>query len=130
MEQDDHDDRRSPRGKRVGLLLDEVNKIEAEEVAQVAILLSTHLQGVAVSFLDTNCYLQHNVWSTFHRFRESGDEANLGVFVSTHLCRQESELALQLPLDRVLKKLLHNKADCKETKHCKLTRGICPAMWQ
>ena len=32
---------------------------------------------------------------------ESGDEANLGVFVSTYLCRQESELALQLPLDRV-----------------------------
>ena len=49
MEQDDHDDRRSPRGKRVGLLLDEVNKIEAEKVAQVAILLSNHLQGVAVS---------------------------------------------------------------------------------
>ena len=33
--------RRSPRGKRVGLLLDEVNKIEVEKVVQMAILLSS-----------------------------------------------------------------------------------------
>ena len=29
-----------------------------------------------------------------------------------------------------LKKLLHNKADTKKQSNCKLTRGICLAMWQ
>ena len=53
----------------MGLLLDEVNKIEAEKGAQMVILLIS--KEVAVSFLDTNCYLQHNVWSTFHRFHGS-----------------------------------------------------------
>ena len=54
--------RRSPRGKKVGLLLNEVNKIEAEKVAQMAILYSSP-RPVAVSFLDTNtnCDLQHNL---------------------------------------------------------------------
>ena len=43
--------RRSPRGKRVGLLLDdhEVNKIEAEKVARMAILLISKASGCIIS---------------------------------------------------------------------------------
>ena len=41
--------RRSPRGKRVGSLLDEVNKIEAEKVAQIAILFISKASGCIIS---------------------------------------------------------------------------------
>ena len=118
--------RRSPRGKRVGLLLDEVNKIEVEKVVQMAILLSSKAaSGCIVSGYKHKLpsAAQSSMWSTFHQLRVSQEMKQIWVvFVSTHLpesCRQESELALQLLLDRLLKKLLHNKADA--TKQSKLT---------
>ena len=109
--------RRSPRGKRVGLLLDEVNKIEAEKVARMAILLISKVSGCIVSGYKykLSSAAQSSVWSTFHQLHVSQEMKQIWVvFVSTHLpesCRQESELTLQLLLDRLLKKLLHNKAD-------------------
>ena len=112
--------RRSPRGKRVGLLLDEVNKIEAEKVARMAILLISKASGCIVSGYKhrLSSAAQSSVWSTFHQLRGSQEMKQIWVvFVSTHLpesCRQECELALQLLLDRRLKKLLHNKADAKK----------------
>ena len=73
--QDNHDDRRSPRGKRVGLLLDEVNKTEAEKVAQVAILLILiskewlyHFWIQTFKFPST---AQSSMWSTFHQLHGS-----------------------------------------------------------
>ena len=36
---------RSPRGKRVGVLLDEINKIDSEKVAVVAISLISKVTG-------------------------------------------------------------------------------------
>ena len=80
----------------MGLLLDEVNKIEAEEVAQY----SSPRSGCIISGHKLPSATQRVVHFSLVS-RESGDEANLGVFVSTHLFRQKSELALQLPLDRV-----------------------------
>ena len=41
--------RRSPRGKWVGLLIDEVNEIEAEKVAQMAFLLISKASGCIIS---------------------------------------------------------------------------------
>ena len=104
----------------MGLLLDEVNKIEAERVARMAILLISKVSGCIVSGYKHKLpsAAQSYVWSTFHHIRRSQEMKQIWVvFVSTHLpesCRQESELALQLLLDRLLKKLLHNKADEKK----------------
>ena len=112
--------RRSPRGKRVGLLLEEVNRIEVEKVAQIAILLISKASGCIISGYKHKLpsAAQSSVWSTFHQLRGSQEMKQIwGVFVSNHLpesCRQESELAMQLLLDRLLKKLLHNKADAKK----------------
>ena len=111
--------RRSPREKRVGSLLDEVNKIEAEKVAQIAILFISKASGCIISgYKHKLPSAAQSVFSTFHQFRRSWEMKQIWrVFVSTHLpesCRQESELALQLLLDRLLKKLHNNKADAKK----------------
>ena len=125
--------RRSPRGKRVGLLLDELNRIEVEKVAEIAISLISKASGCIISGYKHKLpsAAQSSVWSTFHQLRGSQEMKQIwGVFVSSHLpesCRQESELALQLLLDRLLKKLLHSKADAKKTKQCKLTSQLSQA---
>ena len=68
---------------------------------------------MAVSFPDTNtnCTI-FRVVNFSPASRESGDEANLGgvcIHSPPESYRQESELALQLLLDRLLKKQLHNE---------------------
>ena len=110
--------RRSPRGKRVGLLLDELNRIEVEKVAEIAISLISKASGCIISgYKHKLPSAAQSVWSTFHQLRGSQEVKQIWGFVSSHLpesCRQKSELALQLLLDRLLKKLLHNKADAKK----------------
>ena len=104
----------------MGLLLDELNRIEVEKVAEIAISLISKASGCIISGYKHKLpsAAQSSVWSTFHQLRGSQEMKQIwGVFVSSHLpesCRQESELALQLLLDRLLKKLLHSKADAKK----------------
>ena len=112
--------RRSPRGKRVGLLLDEIGKIEVEKVTEMAILLISQASSCISSGNKHRLpsAAQASVWSTFHQRRGSPEMKQVwGVFVSNHIAessRQESELALQLLFDRLLKRLLHNKAVAKK----------------
>ena len=100
----------------------------------------THLQGQWLYHFQIQTQIAiSTIFHVFHFHQLCGSQLQEmkqisgGVFVSTHLpksCQQESELALQLLLDGLLKKLFHNKADVKKQSNCKLTRGICPAMWQ
>ena len=112
--------RRSPRGKRAGLLLDEISKSEAEKVADMAILLISKASGCITSRYKHKLpsAAQASMWSTFHQLRGNQEMKQAwGMFVSTHIpesSQQESELALQLLFDRLLKKMLHNKADAKK----------------
>ena len=60
--------KRSPRGKRVSLLLEEIDKIEAERVTEMAILLISQASSCISS---GNKYklpsaAQVSVWSSFH----------------------------------------------------------------
>ena len=112
--------RRSPRGKRVGLLLGEIEKIELERITEMAIVLVSQANRCISSGNKHKLpsAAQACVWSTFHQRRGSPEMKQVwGMFVSSHVaesCRQESELALQLLFDRLLKKLLHNKAVAKK----------------
>ena len=103
----------------MGLLLDEANKIEAEKVAQMVILLISKANGCITSGhkYELRSVAQSSMWSTFHQLCRSQEMKQIwGVFVSSHpeSCQHKSELAQHLFLDRVLKKLLHNKADAKK----------------
>ena len=89
----------------MSLLLDEVNKIEAEKVAQIAILLISKASGCIIQTQIAICSTIFRVVHFSPASRESGDEPNLGGV---------SELALQLLLDSGLKKQLHNKADARK----------------
>ena len=61
--------------------------------------------------------MQGCVWSSFHKLRNS-DGINqcwtVTVLKAPEPCQLESQLALQLLIDRVLKKMLKNKADAIE----------------
>lgn len=111
--------RRSPRGKRVGLLLDELGKIELEKVTEVAVLLISRASSCITSGSKHRLpsAAQASVWTTFHQRRGSPEMKRVWkAFVSSHVAessRQESDLALQLIFDRLLKRLLHNKAVAK-----------------
>ena len=112
--------KRSPRGKKVSLLLEEIDRIEAERVTEMAILLISQASSCISSGNKHKLpsAAQVSVWSSFHQRRGSPKIKQVwGVFVSSHIaesCRQESELTLQLLFDRLLKKLLHNKAAAKK----------------
>ena len=112
--------RRSPRGKRVGLLLDEINRIDTEKLADVAILLISMANACITSgyMHKLPSAAQASVWSTFHQLRGNQEiKQAWEVFVSTHISessQHECELTVQLLFDRLLKKLLHNKADAKK----------------
>ena len=108
---------RSPRGKMVGLLVEQSTKMEAKMVSDIAVTLISK-----ASFCITSGYKHKlpsaahaSVWSAFHQLHRSQELKDIwGIFVSAHVpesCRQEVELAYQLILDRLLKKLLHHKAD-------------------
>ena len=107
----------SPRGKRVGVMLDAIGKLGQEEITDVAMLLVSKVNGC----LTAGCKLklpsaaQASVWSTFHQLCGSQQiKQGWEMFISAHFSeshRKEPELALQLLLDRVLKRLLWNKAD-------------------
>ena len=78
--------RRSPRGKRVGLLLDELDKIEVKSVTEMAILLVSQASHCISSGKKHKLpsASQASVWSTFHQDRGSPEMKEAwGVFVST-----------------------------------------------
>ena len=111
--------RSSPRGLEVGLLLEAINSKRAE-VSEIALILisKTYYCLTAGCRHKLPSASQAAVWSTFHELRRNREVKDVwGKFVSAHIpesCRQESELAFQLIIDRLLKRLLHKKADSKK----------------
>ena len=114
--------KRSPRGKRVHLLLEKITNIEAVTVTDIAMLLISKACSCIASGdkhkLPSTA--QACVWSTFHQLRGSSEvKGAWDKFVSTRLellelSQEEPDLALQLLFDRLLKKLLHNKANARK----------------
>ena len=74
------------------------------------------VRGATTDYLPSAA--QNSVLSTFHQRLGSPRMKQMWkAFVSSHIAvssRQESELALQLLFDRLLKKLLHNKVIAKK----------------
>lgn len=113
---------RSPRGKRVQELLCYIEKMCEEVcVTEIAVSLVTKLYTCIISgekrMLPSA--VQGCVWSSFHKLRNSDGINQVWTAFMTMLkapepCRVESQLALQLLMDRVLKKMLKNKADAIE----------------
>lgn len=108
--------RRSPRGKILGELLECIKHLDTVCVTNIAILVvsESNICLLAGKRHNLPSVAQAAVWSAFYRLRERKDilqawtkfiEANIPV---AH--RIEHQLALQVILDRVLKKLIANKS--------------------
>ena len=93
--------RRSPRGKRVGLLLDEISRIEAERVVEMAILLITQASHCISSGNKHKLpsAAQASVWSTFHQCRRSQEMKQVcGMFVCKYIAESLSHPDMSLNL--------------------------------
>ena len=107
---------RSPKGRRVRVMLEAIEKIEHEKIVDIATSLTTSVH----SCLTTGCgrklpsAAQASIWSAFHKLRcDHQVKKTWSTFVSKHIAtahQKESQVTLQLLLDRVLKQLLKNKA--------------------
>ena len=109
---------RSPRGKKVHELLRYVEEKREEVcVTEVALFLVTKLYACLVC---GDKYKLPSValgcmWSSFHKVRNNDAVSRVwSTFITTikapEACCLESHLALQLLMDRVLKKMIENKA--------------------
>lgn len=111
---------RSPKGRRVRVMLEAIEKIEREKIVDIA----TSLTASVHSCLTTGCghklpsAAQASIWSAFHKLRcDHQVKETWSTFVSKHIAtahQKESQVTLQLLLDRVLKQLLKNKASARK----------------
>ena len=113
--------KRSPRGQRVTVLFEAIEKMKHEKITSIAVPLVTK---VSACFDAGNKHklpstAQACVLSTFHQLR--GNKELKQMWITSMLqfipeqCMKEPHLALQLLMDRILKKLIQNKAEA--TKH-------------
>lgn len=109
--------RRSPRGKRMKPLLEAILVTEQDKIASIAVPIvnMVHSCLVAGKKHKLPSASEASVWSTFHNLRQSHPlKLVWSTFVSNEIPEPhngESEVALQLIVDRLLKKLIKNKAD-------------------
>ena len=110
----------SPKGQRVKDLLEYFEtKMFKEDVAEVATMLLPRLsQCIAVgSKHKLPLIAQGAVWSAFHQLRQDEQlNKSWNAFISKEVpqsCQKESQLAFQLLLDRLLKRLIQNKAQAQ-----------------
>ena len=108
--------KRSPRGKRVGVLLNFLASMQNESVADISITLISMINNCVVvgSRHILPSVARGAVWSAFHQLRSRDTIKQLwNTFVSSQApeaYRAEHPLAFQLIVDRLLKQLLANKA--------------------
>ena len=108
--------KRSPRGQRVKVMLDLIETMEQESVAEIARFLILQMNSCLVAGYrhKLTSAAQASVWSTFHSLRSSQHVKHTwNAFISAQVPQshqKEPQLALQLLLDRVLKRLIENKA--------------------
>ena len=123
--------RRSPKGKKVSTILEQLGKIKKTLIADVSILLVTRI---------TACIAQGNgrklpsaqqavIWSSFHQLRASPEiQEAWSAFVKhiPELCQPDANLTLQILLDRLLKKMIHNRAEAVKKKHVVKPGNLTP----
>ena len=108
---------RSSKGQRVKDLLEYFEtKMVEEDVAEVATMLLPRLsQCIAVG--SKHKFPQGAVWSAFHQLRQDEQfNKSWNAFISKEVpqsCQKESQLAFQLLLDRLLKRLIQNRAQAQ-----------------
>ena len=108
--------KRSPRGQRVKVMLDLIETMEQESVAEIARFLILQMNSCLVAGYrhKLTSAAQASAWSTFHSLRSSQHVKHTwNAFISAQVPQshqKEPQLALQLLMDRVLKRLIENKA--------------------
>ena len=109
--------KRSPKGQRVSILLDHIQHLDHGRVEGIAHLITSHLDTCLLAGKKHKLpsVAQGAVWSAFHRLRLKQDIRHAWKsFVVINLpapLHNENELALQIVLDRVLKKMISFKAN-------------------
>ena len=114
--------KRSPRGQRVEVLLNFLKSIENKSLTDIAISILSNVNNCLIigSTHVLPSAARGAVWSAFHQLRANDKlKQSWNAFIFTQVpqdCQQEHPLALQLLLDRVLKRMLANKAKVMEQK--------------
>ena len=102
--------KRPPRGQRVKVMLDLIETMEQESVAEIARFLILQMNSCLVAGYrhKLTSAAQASVWSTFHSLRSSQHVKHTwNAFISAQVPQshqKEPQLALQLLMDRVLKR--------------------------
>ena len=113
---------RSPRGRRVGLMLGAIGTLERDKIVDISITLVSGVNDYLVSggLHKLPSAAQACVCSSFHQLRCSQQiKEAWSAFVLKQIPEphQEPQLTLQLLLDRLLKELLKKKAGVKKRSH-------------
>ena len=106
--------KRSPKGKRLGVLLDAVLSLEVEKIADIAQSMITSVnECIAGNRQKLPSAAQAALWTDFHQLRTSKEmKQTWNIFLAAHVpnsSNSEPNVTLQLLLDRLLKKMLSNK---------------------
>ena len=121
--------KRSPKGKRVNLVLEQLYTIneKSRKLTDVAVLLISMTVGCANAgssrkLPTAKCAA---IWASFHQLRCNQDIITAWATLSENIpdhCRSDAPIALQLLLDRMLKQMIHNQAEATRKQH--LDRSI------
>ncbi len=120
--------RRSPRGQMVGELLEYMQHLEKGKVTGIAVFLLSELSAClgAGNRHKLPSLAQAAVWSAFHKLRARTDIMQAWTaFVTSKIpttYHKESELALQILLDRGLKKIMTNISESAEQLRIQVTK--------
>lgn len=121
---------RSPRGKKTMDLLQYLEQPEHGQLVDISIYLIEKISScITVSQHRMPSSAEGNMWSTFHQLRSSDEMQKMwsrfiARSIPPHVNVEESQLVLQLLLDRILKKLLENQA--KATKKYESSDHVRP----
>ena len=113
--------KRSPRGKKVGIILEIISK-NAGSVADIALELMTLVNRCFLAYgkYKLPSAAQASLWSTFHRLRSNQSmRAAWNTFISSIIpCQhqEESPLCYQLVIDRMLKAVARMKVQERENE--------------
>ena len=105
----------SPRGKKTTDLLQYLEQLEHEQLVDISIHLIEKISScITVSQHRMPSSPEGNMWSTFHQLCSSDEMQKvwsrfIARSIPPHVSVGESQLVLQLLLDRILKKLLKNQ---------------------
>lgn len=109
--------RRSPRGQILGKLLQSIQHLAHDRIQGIAVRIISELDSCLLARKKHKLpsVAQGAVWSAFHKLRLRQDILHAwNVFIISNIptaaLHEQHELALQIILDRVMKKIIANKA--------------------